>query len=132
MVAIIAYTRGARAGRDRGGPSGFPDEFVKAAARDHRRVPGMGSRLGGVRSQAQSELQGLRSKAVGGEVAGGDEGAPAGPVCAVCAGRPCACDVAVLAGLLRDAADFPLPGGVAVVSVRAAAEAARRGNDRAH
>ena len=38
----------------------------------------------------------------------------------------------ILAGLLRDAAAFPLDGGVAVVSVRAAAAALQRGNDRAH
>ena len=38
-------------------------------------------------------------------------GAAASFVCAVCAGRPCACDVAELAGLLRDAAQFPLAGG---------------------
>ena len=66
------------------------------------------------------------------EAVGGEAADSAACVCAVCAGRPCACDVEVLAGLLREAADFPLPGGAAVVSVRAAAEAARRGNDRAH
>ena len=48
-------------------------------------------------------------------------------VCAVCAGRPCACDLAVLAGLLREAAQFPHAGGVSVAGVRAAAEDARRG-----
>lgn len=40
-------------------------------------------------------------------------------VCAVCAGRPCACNVAVLAEVLRDAAQIPRAAGVAIVGVRA-------------
>ena len=46
---------------------------------------------------------------------------PSAPVsvCAVCAGRPCACDVAVLGAGLRELAQVPFVGGLVIGLVRA-------------